>query len=219
MALVLVQFDDSVVAPDGRAYTPRACGAEVDGLWQGWIEFEPVGGGETLRTTRETTQPNRDHLVYWAEGLTHVYLEGALWRALELQPPSLRPRQVDVSPAYDRPAEDLALRPAAEPISRGRPVLDPFQVYPQGERVLQQELGALDLGHLRDIARFHALVDRKAAERMTTSELIHAIVTSTAEIFERAHAMREGAESTGRGAAGGRTARSEEREERSEGRP
>jgi hypothetical protein len=188
MAEVLVQFDDAVVGPDGRSYTPRACGTEVEGMWQGWVEFTLVGNGETHRTTRETTQPNRTDLLYWAEGLTHVYLEGALRRALDPQPMSAaREREVDARPAYERPAAELSSRRSPEPPSRGRAILDPFAVYAQGERVLRQELGALDLGHLRDIARFHALLERQTVEGMREPALIDAIVEATAEIFERAH--------------------------------
>src|SRR2546425_4109185 len=35
-----------------------------------------------VRTAPETTQPNRTCTVYWSTGLTPVYLEGALERAL-----------------------------------------------------------------------------------------------------------------------------------------
>jgi hypothetical protein len=60
-------------------------GAEMpDGLWHAWIEFAAEGGGELLATSRETTQPNRTDAVYWATGLTHVYLEGALTRAIDV---------------------------------------------------------------------------------------------------------------------------------------
>lgn len=34
------------------------------------------------RTRRETTQPSRDALRYWATGLEPTYLQGALERAL-----------------------------------------------------------------------------------------------------------------------------------------
>jgi hypothetical protein len=53
----------------------------VDGSWIGWIEFVPLEGGHVLRTTRETSQPDRDALVYWAGGLEPLYLEGAMERA------------------------------------------------------------------------------------------------------------------------------------------
>ena len=44
------------------------------------IEFVPVHGGTPLRSSRETTQPNKADAEYWASGLTMVYLEGALER-------------------------------------------------------------------------------------------------------------------------------------------
>jgi hypothetical protein len=54
-----------------------------DGTWAGWLEFVPDGGRHRLRTAQETSQPNRDALLYWATGLEDVYLEGALGRATE----------------------------------------------------------------------------------------------------------------------------------------
>src|SRR5512138_646373 len=79
----LLQFQNTVTAPDGSEYEARACGSPMPGgMWQGWIEFVPVGGGQPIRSPRETTQPNRADTDYWATGLTAVYLEGALHRAL-----------------------------------------------------------------------------------------------------------------------------------------
>lgn len=84
MAEVLLQFADPVRDDDGRMYVARACGAEMpDQKWQGWIEFLPADGTGPVRTGRETTQPNRQDTEYWATGLSGVYLEGALHRALE----------------------------------------------------------------------------------------------------------------------------------------
>ncbi len=83
MAELLVEFPDVVVA-DGRRYHARACGAACpDGMWHGWLQFVPEDGGAAIATPRETTQPNRTDAVYWATGLTTVYLEGALARALD----------------------------------------------------------------------------------------------------------------------------------------
>lgn len=43
--------------------------AEVKGGWHGWLLLEPEeGGGATLRTGRETTQPDREDLQCWARG-------------------------------------------------------------------------------------------------------------------------------------------------------
>ena len=84
---VLVSFDEPVATRDQTVYRARACGGRAgDGTrrWHGWIEFEPVvGGGPVIRTPRETTQRNKADTAMWATGLTRVYLEGALRRALD----------------------------------------------------------------------------------------------------------------------------------------
>lgn len=64
-------------------YVPRTFGEErEDGTWQGWIEFHPLElGSRVLTTGRETSQPNRTALEYWASGLEPIYFEGAFSRA------------------------------------------------------------------------------------------------------------------------------------------
>ena len=82
MAELIQEFTDAVRDARGRLYVARAYGEEgAGGTWVGWLEFRPLGGGAALRTERETTQPDRDALAYWASGLEAVYLEGALARA------------------------------------------------------------------------------------------------------------------------------------------
>ena len=103
MAEVLVQFQTVMTAPDGRRFVPSACGRADGHVWEGWLEFAPVAGdGEALRTGRETVQPNRDDLMYWAQGLTQVFLEGALSRALGS--PARAPREVALEPRFDGPS-------------------------------------------------------------------------------------------------------------------
>ena len=81
MAETLVRFTEAITGRDGRAYIATALGTRgSDGLWHGWLEF--TDGTVSSRTTQESEQPNRDDLMYWAQGLTYVYLEGALERAL-----------------------------------------------------------------------------------------------------------------------------------------
>jgi hypothetical protein len=153
MAEVLVEFDAAFRGPQGQRYAPRACARVADdGLWEGWLEFSDLDTGEVIRSGRETTQPSRADTMYWATGLTRVYLEGALVRALA---PARRaePTHVDVEPAFDRPAPPFA--PIEVAVSRA--VLDPFEVYAQGERVLRQELSALDIDHLHAIVRAYGL--------------------------------------------------------------
>lgn len=158
MAEVLVQFSDPVEGPNGVLYVARACGGEMrDGLWQGWIEFLPAGNGTPIRTGRETTQPNRQDALYWATGLTGVYLEGALHRALN---PPVRPPEPDIPPpVFDGPAGENG--PAS---SRVESILNPFAVYRHGEAHLRRQLTALSDWHLVNIIRDYELSDAPAAE-------------------------------------------------------
>ncbi len=73
----------TVVRQDGVIYEVEAVGATTaQGLWEGWLEFSPADATlPVLRTERETTQPNKQALQYWASGLEPVYFEGALGRA------------------------------------------------------------------------------------------------------------------------------------------
>jgi hypothetical protein len=83
VALVLAEFGEPVVGPEGRAFRAKACALPTKtGLWQGWIEFNPTNGAPTFRSPQETTQPSRVGVVNWAGGLTPNYLEAALDRAL-----------------------------------------------------------------------------------------------------------------------------------------
>ena len=83
MSEILVKFDEPIHGSDGEMYFAQAMTRRRDdNLWEGCLEFTPVNGGESLRSGRETTQPNRNAVMYWAQGLTRVYLMGALERAL-----------------------------------------------------------------------------------------------------------------------------------------
>ena len=105
MAEVLARFTNVVRETNGVGYTAQACGAPgANGLWEGWIEFAPLDGGEPIRSPRETTQPNRADAVYWANGLGIVFLEGALNRALY---PLTVEEEPAARPAFDRPAPHL----------------------------------------------------------------------------------------------------------------
>ena len=83
MATLILEYSTPIETADGQQFVVRAYGEERrDGTWIGWLEFVSVNGsGTTLRTDRETTQPNRTTLDYWASGLEPVYLEGAFARA------------------------------------------------------------------------------------------------------------------------------------------
>ena len=172
MAEVLIEFDAVLRGANGATYVPRACGRVGDGgLWEGWIEFTDVRSGNAVRTPRETTQPERQDLVYWATGLSRVYLEGALARALAPARGPLR-ASVDVEPAFDGPAPAAG----AVPATGARPVLNPFEVYAQGEDILRRELLALDLDHLRTLVRGYGLDIGGAAQSVAPAIVAEAIV-------------------------------------------
>ena len=86
MAELIFEHTAHVEDAEGNVYVPRTYGrARPDGTWGGWIEFHSADGeGPILSTGQETSQPNREALVYWASGLEPVYFEGAFSRAAEL---------------------------------------------------------------------------------------------------------------------------------------
>jgi len=174
MAEVLVEYSDPVVAPDGTDYIARAIGAEADnGNWHGWLEFIPISGGDALRSPRETTQPNRTDTSYWATGLTPVYLEGALHRALH--PLTKAPPQPVRQPLFDEPAPDITIDPGYS-----ESILNPFSVYTKGEALLRRQLAAFSVWHLVNIIRDYRLSDWPAStlNAMPAPDLIELIVST-----------------------------------------
>jgi hypothetical protein len=81
MAELIQTYAEVVRDARGEEYTAHAYGeAREDGTWEGWIEFHPSAGA-VRSTGRETTQPDRQALAYWASGLEPIYLDGAFARA------------------------------------------------------------------------------------------------------------------------------------------
>ena len=82
MADKVHEFGKTVPGSDGTPYVVRAFAEKRGHIWIGWLEFRPANGkGPVLHIGEETSQPNKDAVVYWASGLEPVYLEGALQRA------------------------------------------------------------------------------------------------------------------------------------------
>jgi hypothetical protein len=175
MPEVLVEYNDIVTAEDGTRYLARACGGPADnnGIWHGWLEFINADTGKAVRSGRETTQPNRTDTVYWATGLTPVYLEGALHRALH--PLVKAPTRPVPAPAFDGPAPNMVDEP---PVTDS--ILNPFSVYRKGEALLRAQLAALSVWHLVNIIRDHALSDQPAVRLngMRAGDLVDLIVTA-----------------------------------------
>ena len=185
MAEVLVAFDGPVRDAEGE-YRARAIGRPAeDGMWEGWLEFVPIDGeGEPIIGRVESRQPERDHLAYWATGLTPVFLEGALSRAK--RPPTVRVRTYELpvsqAPATRAVTVDRVMPPGPEP------VLDPFDIGSRNVDQLRQELDALNRPRLLNIIAAYDL--NPAGEDltwMTDHQLAHFIVVAVdARLAQRA---------------------------------
>lgn len=170
MAEVVHVFADAVIL-DGRPYAAQVAGRQAGHIWEGWIEFAATDGSDVRRSPRETTQPDRNALAYWATGLSATYLEGAFQRALARPPRRVTtPRP---APRFDSPAP----QPLAELLTGDGAVLNPFSVGAKGEELLRRELGALRGWHLRNIIRAYQLAtDETDLQTLTEPELIELIV-------------------------------------------
>jgi hypothetical protein len=179
MAEVLAEFAGVLIGRDGVQYHAHVCGGPLpDGRWQGWLEFIPRDGGPPRASARETTQPNRGDAVYWATGLTEVYLEGALDRTLSetiAEPPQVH------APQFDEPSRSQDTAATAPARSARAPVLDPFTVYEKGgEARLRAQLSALARSHLVNIIEGYELDDARPTPLAALDEraLIQLIVTA-----------------------------------------
>ena len=84
-------FSEVVRDPEGRGYVASVqAGERIDGIWETWLEFRGLGRDVTLRTGRESEQPNHRAVRYWASGLQPSYLDGALLRATRTRLTELR---------------------------------------------------------------------------------------------------------------------------------
>lgn len=102
MTDVLHAFGNAIADHRG-AFDGRVVGRQAgDGTWEGWLEFAPASGAETLVTDVESRQQTRLQLLRWASGLTPVYAEGALHRAHTVAQAS----EALPGPSPERPATD-----------------------------------------------------------------------------------------------------------------
>lgn len=170
MSEVLVQFDEPQFATDGRAFTPQVRGRRMpDGIWEAWIEFHPADGSEPVMTRRETEQLTRGDLRYWAAGLTHAYLRGALARALA-------PRQTHPPVGLSLPdipelRELFAVLDDDRAVCTLAPALDPVAIYTaSGEHALRQALRALGARDLRTIIAAYAIPEMDVHDLARTFE-------------------------------------------------
>jgi hypothetical protein len=173
MAEVLVRYTARVVGEDGTSYLPQACGGVADdGLWEGWIEFISDSGA-VLRSPRETEQPNRDALMYWAQGLTGAYLEGALTRAVAPRVVTV-PAEETAPSVFGSPAKTPRVVAETSP----RPILDPFTTYAEGENLLRNQLAALSRDDLVNIVKGYDLDVGANTDALTHTGLADGIVAA-----------------------------------------
>jgi hypothetical protein len=83
MAELIHEHSTHMRTREGQVFVARTYGEkQSDGLWEGWLEFHPIGGvGPVLKTGRETGQSSRAAMENWSLGLEGVYLQGAFARA------------------------------------------------------------------------------------------------------------------------------------------
>ncbi len=176
MAEVLVSFE-TPIGDELGTFEARAIGQfATDGMWEGWLEFVPVDGtSEVLVSSVETRQPEREHLIYWATGLTPVYLEGALHRAR--RPVTVHVRTAG-APVSSTPARRVGTVKRST-LPGPEPVLDPLEVGARSLDVLRQELGALNRPRLLNIIMAYDLnPSGEDPSWMTDAQLAHFIVVA-----------------------------------------
>jgi hypothetical protein len=194
----------------GRWYRPRAYGdPQPDGRWDGWLVFFPVRGGAAVASASpDTTQSTLGALADWSLGLTPVYLDGALARALRVsQRPSVLARlseaeeealadaeQLEVAAGVERTAADLdeaaarVARAEAEEFRRER--LATEAALAATEEAAAEIEAAVDEAAAR-VARAEAEEFRR--ERLVTEAKLAATLEGAADIAAGAgeHAARE----------------------------
>jgi len=176
MAEVLRTFD--VPVSDGTiSYLAKAIGRQAaDGMWEGWLEFLPTtDGAAPIVGGVESRQPEREHLAYWASGLTEVFLEGAFERAR--RPVTVRVRAVEVP--YSTAPEPRSVTVSRVMPPSPEPVLDPFEIGGRNPDLLRQELHALNRPRLLNIITAYDLNHTgEDLSWMTDHQLTHFIVVA-----------------------------------------
>ena len=84
LSVLILTHSEPVQDALGNPYNVLIYGKpRTDGTWEGWLEFVPASAAlSVLHTDRETTQPDRRALEYWATGLEPLYFAGAFDRAV-----------------------------------------------------------------------------------------------------------------------------------------
>jgi hypothetical protein len=156
--LAIAHHYDEPVASEQDTYRARVYGKRLDdGMWGGWIVFFPSTGGHVISTGRETTQNSFGAVKHWASGLTHLYLHGALERALALQPEAQLSRDLERIAGIEQSSEaEAETLEAAASLARAESRL---------AEVARQRTEDLFLESVADGAALDAEVHTQAAAR------------------------------------------------------
>ena len=130
----------------------------------------PINGGEPVHSARETTQPNRTDTEYWATGLTQVFLEGSLRRAL-----ARPPMRLSTPP---RPSMFPGPAPRAVQFEAVESVFNPFSAFEKGEALLRKQLAAFSPWQLVNVIQAYALANEEVVtlNRRPAADLVEIIV-------------------------------------------
>ena len=131
MAEIIADLTHRIIDAAGEEFYVRVAGEpRPDGIWEGWLEYVPLGESEVLLTPIETTQPNRVALEHWAGALTDTFVEGAFARA--------------VRASTDPVARLTAIRDPWNPwVTPGVGAPDPFELLPSDREAMRATFGAL----------------------------------------------------------------------------
>jgi hypothetical protein len=184
MAEVLRSFDEPIKDQLGT-YHARVVGRHAeDKMWEGWLEFEPIDGkGHLVVGPVESRQPEREHLAYWAGGLSPIFVEGALRRA---QNPLVVRTRIIEDPVSHHPAPRMVTGPPRE--VKPEAVLNPFEVGGRNLDILAQELRALNRPRLLNIiAAFDLNPSKQDIAWMSDAQLVRFIVVAVeTQLVQRA---------------------------------
>jgi len=133
--------------------------------WEGWLVFERQRDARRFSTPIETTQPDAQAVLYWASGLTDVYLEGALERALSV---SIAPRSMAEAPPLVGYGVD-AVEHSRRLTLIERHVLALFQNDRQTRLLTERVLDQLPYAHADTVRALEDLQHRRIIVRRTAN--------------------------------------------------
>lgn len=164
---IVFDLDPRLTAEDGRQYRVSVvAGRARDGHWDAWLEFVHDESQSVLRTGIETHQASETDLDHWAGMLGHVYLSGALGRAV--------PSQSETT-AHRRSIRVSRMTTQAQRTDG----FDVIQLFALGPHVLRRELQLLNAADLRALIRDHALNPAGLdVSKLTAAQLVAFIVTA-----------------------------------------